>query len=810
MTIKAPATFPGNVICELGTTDFGTCAAGAAQWTTSGSDIYRATGKVSIGTSGLTRALTVGVGSTASSANQVQVQGYQASFEVMDHTSTHNYYFGVDDADSSKLKIGGGYSPGQGGVASITIGAGPVVAIGPPASGGTLSVNSNDDFGQSDWVLWTRRESASGVGYTGYGSVSNLSRFQHFSGSNYPEAVLTGIVARGTVGSPAAVQSGDNLFILDGRGYDGSSVDHGEYTLGWSDGQAAVKIQTTENWTGSAHGAQILFQTTPNGSLGVQDSMVVGSSGTVINTGDAGAADALVVSGGRTAYYGGGVLFKNSYWNAGDYGMAAIRGIDSAAQGGSLAFLTTTNSSGPSGTPTEKMRITNDGLVGIGTNSPAGRLHTQGGHVVIGPYSTSTAASLQFREGSSNGTDSISLKAPDAISSSVTFVLPDADGTNGQVLQTNGSGAWSWKTVGGALTSLTVTGVAGSNLQSWLSSPSGYGSYLELGPGSTPVELVGSSGGDFSQGFYGGASGVFQSVRSGAVANTLVLNSGVAAVTALSIGALTGCLQAISGAVSTTATCITTAGGQSIGGSLSLSGTSSAADFNSSGDYLSNVTGTGWVLHTSNNSFSIQGNGVLNTIGQISTSDQIVSSNTATSFLGSGSMSLAGNANLTGGSSAYQIAGTTVIGASRDAHFASAQISATTGTGTQLLYIANGGTGKGIIDLSPYGSMFAGLSVGPYPFELMDGAHFYSSGGTSPTVSGSCSLGSGSTDVKGWITCTGGSSTNLTFGTTYIGVPVCVGVNTDTTSSPIVSVSASVIQFVFSVTPSHLGYICIL
>jgi hypothetical protein len=552
MTIKAPATFPGNVICELGTTDFGTCAAGAAQWTTSGSDIYRATGKVSIGTSGLTRALTVGVGSTASSANQVQVQGYQASFEVMDHTSTHNYYFGVDDADSSKLKIGGGYSPGQGGVASITIGAGPVVAIGPPASGGTLSVNSNDDFGQSDWVLWTRRESASGVGYTGYGSVSNLSRFQHFSGSNYPEAVLTGIVARGTVGSPAAVQSGDNLFILDGRGYDGSSVDHGEYTLGWSDGQAAVKIQTTENWTGSAHGAQILFQTTPNGSLGVQDSMVVGSSGTVINTGDAGAADALVVSGGRTAYYGGGVLFKNSYWNAGDYGMAAIRGIDSAAQGGSLAFLTTTNSSGPSGTPTEKMRITNDGLVGIGTNSPAGRLHTQGGHVVIGPYSTSTAASLQFREGSSNGTDSISLKAPDAISSSVTFVLPDADGTNGQVLQTNGSGAWSWKTVGGALTSLTVTGVAGSNLQSWLSSPSGYGSYLELGPGSTPVELVGSSGGDFSQGFYGGASGVFQSVRSGAVANTLVLNSGVAAVTALSIGSLTGCLQATSGVVSTT------------------------------------------------------------------------------------------------------------------------------------------------------------------------------------------------------------------------------------------------------------------
>jgi hypothetical protein len=92
----------------------------------------------------------------------------------------------------------------------------------------------------------------------------------------------------------------------------------------------------------------------------------------------------------------------------------------------------------------EKMRITPSGNVGIGTNSPVSIFQTLGGHFTLGSLDNSTAAEIRFREGSDNGTEYIALKAPDAVTNSITFTLPLADGSVGQVLQTNGAGALSW------------------------------------------------------------------------------------------------------------------------------------------------------------------------------------------------------------------------------------------------------------------------------------------------------------------------------------------------------------------------------
>jgi len=58
--------------------------------------------------------------------------------------------------------------------------------------------------------------------------------------------------------------------------------------------------------------------------------------------------------------------------------------------------------------------------------------------------SASTAASLRFREGSTNGTNYINIKAPNSIASNYTMTLPPDDGTNGYVLSTDGSGTTSW------------------------------------------------------------------------------------------------------------------------------------------------------------------------------------------------------------------------------------------------------------------------------------------------------------------------------------------------------------------------------
>ncbi len=59
---------------------------------------------------------------------------------------------------------------------------------------------------------------------------------------------------------------------------------------------------------------------------------------------------------------------------------------------------------------------------------------------------SAAGANLKLYEDTDNGTNYVSLKAADTIASNVTFTLPAADGTSGQVLQTNGSGTLSFTT----------------------------------------------------------------------------------------------------------------------------------------------------------------------------------------------------------------------------------------------------------------------------------------------------------------------------------------------------------------------------
>ena len=66
--------------------------------------------------------------------------------------------------------------------------------------------------------------------------------------------------------------------------------------------------------------------------------------------------------------------------------------------------------------------------------------------LIVGNHAT-TGGSMEFKEGTNNGTHHIELKAPNAITANVTLTLPGDDGTADQFLQTNGSGTMSWATV---------------------------------------------------------------------------------------------------------------------------------------------------------------------------------------------------------------------------------------------------------------------------------------------------------------------------------------------------------------------------
>ena len=77
---------------------------------------------------------------------------------------------------------------------------------------------------------------------------------------------------------------------------------------------------------------------------------------------------------------------------------------------------------------------------------------------IVGNGATA-GATLQLREDTDNGVNYVGFKAPDAITSSLAWVLPNGDGTNGQVLSTDGSGNLSFVS-----TTSTLAGATDSDI----------------------------------------------------------------------------------------------------------------------------------------------------------------------------------------------------------------------------------------------------------------------------------------------------------------------------------------------------------
>lgn len=84
--------------------------------------------------------------------------------------------------------------------------------------------------------------------------------------------------------------------------------------------------------------------------------------------------------------------------------------------------------------------------------------------VLLSLNNGTSAGEIRFKEDTANGSNYVAIKSPSALSADVSFTLPNADGSNGQVIQTNGSGVLSWVANGGRpyltnITSNTVTGL---------------------------------------------------------------------------------------------------------------------------------------------------------------------------------------------------------------------------------------------------------------------------------------------------------------------------------------------------------------
>lgn len=84
----------------------------------------------------------------------------------------------------------------------------------------------------------------------------------------------------------------------------------------------------------------------------------------------------------------------------------------------------------------------------------------KGTGVLVVEGTADTAAEIRLKEDTDNGSNYLGIKPPAAITSSVSFILPDGAGTNGQVLSTDGTDTLSWSDTKDGLDGATITSVS--------------------------------------------------------------------------------------------------------------------------------------------------------------------------------------------------------------------------------------------------------------------------------------------------------------------------------------------------------------
>jgi hypothetical protein len=226
-------------------------------------------------------------------------------------------------------------------------------------------------------------------------------------------------------------------------------------------------------------GAESVFVTGGNSfSSGTANTFVGNSAGNSVTTGSANTAlgrYALYtnVTGGQNTALGQGALYlatASGNTAVGYNSLLNVRGAGSNnialgfqagyfLETGSNNILIGNNVDAPAIGSSNYLNIGNAitgnlaaGNVGIGIGyTPVSRLDVDGA-ITVRPVGTGAGQTGQIvmRELAATGTSTFTIKAPDDLTASRSWVLPDNDGGVGQFLTSNGAGALSWGTPAGA------------------------------------------------------------------------------------------------------------------------------------------------------------------------------------------------------------------------------------------------------------------------------------------------------------------------------------------------------------------------
>jgi hypothetical protein len=294
----------------------------------------------------------------------------------------------------------------------------------------------------------------------------------------------------------------------------------------------------------------------------------------------AGSLNLLVTDTGASAGNGGSIVFG---FNSGSGRFAAIKGQVITGAGNSTGHLTfaTRNATGDSAL-TERLRITNDGLVGIGTTSPSQQFEVSGGYSLLNGLRISGAdtANTIYQNaavGISSGnhiTFATNAAGPferARIDNSGRLLVgtSTADTSGNALLQVNGS-IKGTITSGTAVASTSGTAIDFTGIPSWVQRVTVMFRGVSTNGTSIPLVQLGTSGGFTISGYL--AASTSSTPSSANYTTGFGLGSNAAANVIHGI-MMIGALGANSWAASGTIGASNAAGGWYFGGSIALSGT---------------------------------------------------------------------------------------------------------------------------------------------------------------------------------------------------------------------------------------------
>lgn len=327
--------------------------------------------------------------------------------------------FTPSTATSGAVTVAGTLSAANGGTGVANNAANTITFTGNYSLGLTLTGNTGVTL-PTTGTLATLAGSETLTNKTINGSNNTISNISLTT-------AVTGTLPTGNGGTGnTATPTNGQLLIGNGSGFSLAGLTAGS-NITITNSSGGITIASTGGGTPGGSNTQIQF----NNSSSFGGSANFTWDGTNVQIGATGALRfADTDSSNYVAFKAAGTVASNVTWTLpstdGFNGQALVTNGT-----GTLSWATASGSPGGS---TTQLQYNNAGSFAGATN-----LVTDGSNLTIN-------AQGDLRFGDSDSSNWVAFQAPSTVSSNVTWTLPSADGTNGQMLSTNGSGTLSWKT----------------------------------------------------------------------------------------------------------------------------------------------------------------------------------------------------------------------------------------------------------------------------------------------------------------------------------------------------------------------------